>query len=245
MNNAKLLPDAYRKDTDSNIYKLFQLINLTYSEAESDLKNIELRRNLESASGTVLDLIAESYGVARNGESDDNVRTRILFKIVKNNTSVDCNSIIEAINTLLNQVPEYVSWYMSDFIKPLISIKEGECSICVLGMTLDMVKKSGLSKKEITKLVSELIPIGVKLEEPYYSGTLYMFETGRWSWLMQDYPVLYSAWRYGQAAKAQGEEVGLQGHCEVPEDFKKYNGTHSYTTEGDFSGGTLGELSGE
>lgn len=240
MNNAKRLPDAYAKNTDSNIYKLLQLVNLLYNDLQIDLKCIDKSRDIQQATGKTLDRYGEMISVTRGGATDEQYRTKILSQIARYVTESDCNSVISAIA------------HIFDVAEAEMSIIEGDMKVEILGLTMEMLEKSGYKSREIEAMIRGLIPIGVEMSPPKYAGTLKVIESrffhrpsdDAFNELVDKYPILFFAWEQGQQDYAAGKTTGLSGHGEVPESFKKLWGIINYHTSGDYAGGTLGMLSG-
>lgn len=230
MNNTKRLPDAYAKNTDSNIYKLLQLVNLLHNDLKIDLQSIDESRDIQNATGRTLDKYGEMINVSRGGATDEQYRTKILSQIARYVTESDCNSVISAIAHIFD-VP------VTD-----ISIVEGNMTVDIFGLTMEMLEKSGYKSREIEAMIRGLIPIGVEMSPPKYAGTLKILsdeEIDRMDVSLRvSYPVLYPAWVHGHIYHGVYDR-GLSGDYDVPEEWTFLL---SQTT---FEGGTLGILSGE
>lgn len=229
MNNAKRLPDAYAKNTDSNIYKLLQLVNLLYNDLKIDLKCIDKSRDIHEATGKTLDRYGEMISVSRGGATDEQYRTKILSQIARYVTESDCNSVISAIAHIFD-VP------VTD-----ISIIEDDMKVEILGLTMEMLEKSGYKSREIEAMIRGLIPIGVEMSPPKYAGTLRIVtEKDTVSPGYGNYPVLFPARFFGDTQFDSG--TGLSGYGEIPDAWAEYA---MFFKDGYYEGGTLGMLSGE
>lgn len=239
MNNAKRLPDAYAKNTDSNIYKLLQLVNLLYNDLNIDLKCIDKSRDIHEATGKTLDRYGEMINVSRGGATDEQYRTKILSQIARYVTESDCNSVISAIA------------HIFDVAETEMSIIEGDMKVEILGLTMEMLEKIGYKSREIEAMIRGLIPIGVEMSPPKYAGTLKILsdeeiEANRSyaNSFSSQYPVLHAAWVanfYNLGVNTY--DTGLSGYGKVPEKWKGWGAWYWYS--GTFEGGTLGILSGE
>lgn len=230
MNNAKKLPDAYAKNTDSNIYKLLQLVNLLYNDLQIDLKCIDKSRDIHEATGKTLDRYGEMISVTRGGATDEQYRTKILSQIARYVTESDCNSVISAIA------------HIFDVPVTNISIIEEDMKVDILGLTMEMLEKSGYKSREIEAMIRGLIPIGVEMSPPKYAGTLKIVtekDTVSANFI-ERYPVLFPARYYGDARTDSG--TGLSGYGEIPDDWAEFA---MFFENGIYEGGTLGILSGE
>jgi len=221
-NNARRLPDAYDKKDNSNTHKLLSLACTVASMQEKDLNDINASRELEKATGKTLYYYGKMFNVPRGGATDKQYVTKILTQIVKNTATPDTNGVINAIEKALQSEG--------------VSIEEHDMSISVHGLKADILGKSGYSSiEEVEDLIRTILPIGISLETVTYEGSLLIFDitvSGP-----SDYPLLYSAWLYGQEAAANGSQVGLAGHGEVPSSFAEY--APQYSTTGDYEGGSL------
>lgn len=227
MISAKMLPDAYSKSTDSNNYKLMQLLNYLSSDLQTDLQWITNSRDIESVTGSTLDKYGDMVGQGRNGNGDERFRIEILNKIASMVSNSDVNSFIENIARMLGVDAETLIVY------------EGDMSVTIDGIPLDTIESAGISRAEIMGMIKSALPVGVDVTRMHYSGTLLIGDYTDESPLT-DYPQLFPAWLDGQEEFAEDNDIGLSGYGEVPAAF----GTDypDYLTSGTYSGGTLGTL---
>ena len=233
MNNTKRLPDAYAKNIDSNLYRLLQIANLLFTDTKCDLISISESRDLYNVSGKTLDYYGEMLGESRNGLTDEQYRTKILNRIGRYISGSDCNSFI-------NSVSQMLGIEQSD-----ISVSEGKMSVTINGLTMQILDNSGYKSHEIEEMIKGLMPVGVEINRPMYSGTLLILnENDKTGFSPENnYPVLFPAWYRGQQELWNYRDVGLSGNGKVPDSWAATAwGTKS---EGTYEGGTLGILSGE
>lgn len=230
MNNISKLPDAYAKAEDSNNYKMLELANQLYSDLQKDLQDIKDLRNIQQATGKTMDRYGAMVGQSRNGSTDEQYRVKIMNKISSMISSSDYNSVKNNICQML------------DIDSSSIQLVEGELSVAIYGLTLELIESTGLSSEQIYDMIKKVLPAGVGLARLQYKGTLlvvmYSGSTGS-----TQYPQLFPAWKDGQKAFADGKDIGLSGYGEVPSSFKDEYPT--YKTTGTYVGGTLSSLSGE
>lgn len=80
----KLLSTAFRKDPDSNNYKIIAIIATGFDELEKVLEDIRNAHFVETAQGKSLDYIAKLFNVTRQqGESDEDLRARLFVEFKK------------------------------------------------------------------------------------------------------------------------------------------------------------------
>ena len=237
MNNAKKLPDAYKKQIGSNLYNVLQLANLLDSDYKSDLQSIAESRNLHSAYGKTLDNYGAMFGVDRQSATDEQYRTKILNQIALYTANSDVNSLVNSISLML------------DTEKTELTINEWDLLIRVGGLTMAMLENTGYKSNEISSMIKRLLPVGVKLMPPQYEGTLHLFQYNKFPWASSptynNAPTLFSAWVIGQEELQAGNDIGLSGYGEVPTNWGNFFVTKGYQTSGTYEGGTLGILSGE
>lgn len=78
------LPGIYKKDAQSNIYKLIKLVADQIAAGEATLELIRSWRDVNDAEGRALDKIGKDIGQARGGLDDEQYRKRIKIKIRAN-----------------------------------------------------------------------------------------------------------------------------------------------------------------
>jgi len=78
---ASHLTDNYKKDENSNNYKLLDLGHQEHKEIMRNLRLIELWRNIDNAEGFTLDKIGKNVLELRNGRADLEYRKAIKIKI--------------------------------------------------------------------------------------------------------------------------------------------------------------------
>lgn len=230
MNNISKLPDAYAKTTGSNNYKLLELANQLYSGLQKDLQDIQDVRSVQQATGKTLDRYGAMIGQPRNWSTDEQYRVKILNKISSMISSSDYYSVKSNICQML------------DIDSSSIQLVEGELSVAVYGLTLELIESTGLSSKQIYDMIQKVLPAGIELVRLQYKGTL-LVEMYSGNAGSTQYPQLFPAWKDGQKAFAEGKDIGLSGQGQVPSSFKA--DYPEYQTSGTYLGGTLSSLSGE
>jgi len=111
------LTDNYRKDKDSNNYKLLSLGHKEHIEILKILLLIEAWRDIDNAEGFTLDKIGKNVLELREGRSDEEFRKAIKIKIRGNlsaGTIEDLNVIAEI---LLGEAFESITetWYQEQY----------------------------------------------------------------------------------------------------------------------------------
>lgn len=162
----KNLPDAFKKNTNSNNYKLLQINKDTtdiIQTTASDLFNI---LNLSNAKGKVLDDI---YGgrvhLRRGALSDEQYIIRLRAKIMQNTANGAFPNLIEALAYALQCDKSDIHIVESD--KPnVVNIKD---------IPLEIIFDADFTIDDVIAMVENMLPVGVKIEERSFTGT---FEFG-------------------------------------------------------------------
>ena len=158
----KNLPDCYRKDEESNNYKLLNIFDYYIEKMRSAAEETREKIKLDNATGKTLDLYGEMVGQVRGQATDDQFRMLIKTKIVRNICSGSHKSMVDSLAAILN-------CKSSD-----ISIKDTPdkmCSVTIGNVPLGAVLTAGMSTSQFEMLIKSLLPAGVTFEPFTYDGT--------------------------------------------------------------------------
>lgn len=100
-NMLKRLTSNYRKDEESNVYKLFATAAAEIEEVRQAFEELEDSYGIEKAKGESLDLIGEDLRQPRIGMSDEEYRPRLRFKAAMNRSMTDINSVNTSLKSIL------------------------------------------------------------------------------------------------------------------------------------------------
>ncbi len=129
-----LMPDnPYDVSVGSNNFKMIELLVEEFNTLAVVAQQIADLVDIDNVFGASLDLLATEYGLSRNGQTDEELRT---FILAKEQNTVDGNTIENVIN------------YFSLFISPITNIVLTELFNSNLGSVLD-----GLSPLDGTQLL--------------------------------------------------------------------------------------------
>ena len=158
----KLLSTAFRKDSDSNIYRLLKVIDSEYSNIEQAINDVKNAHFVDFASGKSLDYLATLFGILRQvNESDEHFRARVKFAFSKISDMGTINDIKEIVATTLNTTTSRVV------------IKENpdyEAAYFEIWLWLQDLNSAGLTVDEFQELVKAIKPAGVRVVT-YQQGT--------------------------------------------------------------------------
>ncbi len=159
------LPDTYRKDTESNNYKILNIAQAEIEKIKGDTETVYNSRDLDQARGKTLDQYGEMFGQPRGLATDAQYRTMIKSKITRNIMSGDLNSIINATSIMFGCNPNQVE----------ITEMETPATVKIAGLPYNIINYAGLSVNQTLELIQKLIPAGVGVESIELNGT---FEFG-------------------------------------------------------------------
>lgn len=167
MNNAKRLPDAYRKDKDSNNYKLLDLNEQAAKLIREDLEKIFEYRDLQNATGKTLNNIGEMLGQKRGNLTDEQYRYVILTKVGTNVGQGTYDSIIDIVMRTFNCSAQDI----------IIVDGEKSGSIDLKKFPLDILIKADFTSRQAVEFVKKLLPLGVGVNADSFEGTFEFADT--------------------------------------------------------------------
>lgn len=162
---VKNLPDAYRKDINSNNRKILEIERDAMNQLRAGINAIDACLDLNQAAGKTLDLYGEMLDQPRGAATDEQYRIMIMARITRALARSDHDSIVHAISTAFGCDPSEV----------LLVEPEGTCSVRLESLPFDKLNSSGIDTITAVQIVKRLIPAGVQLESLNFSGT---FEFG-------------------------------------------------------------------
>lgn len=158
---AKNLPDAYRKDEESNNARILGIEKSALDRLRSEIEGIYESLDIDRAYGSTLDLYGEMIGQTRGIATDDQYRVLIKNKIVRNFSSADYNSIIRAICVTFDCAPSDVQ---------LVELDD-PCKVKMEGLPISRINECNIDISTAVSIVNGLLPVGVYMEAITFSGT--------------------------------------------------------------------------
>ena len=150
MDNVKKLPDAYRKDTESNNYKLLFINELAADDLATDITDALNSLDIKQAFGKTLDLYGAMYRLQRKGRNDGDYRAAIEAEIARTFCGCDCNGI----ELLLAQI----------FGCPVGDVLLSDYSpnyVLVERLPIAEMQRLGVSWSAAIDVINSLLPVGV------------------------------------------------------------------------------------
>lgn len=158
------LPDVYKKDPNSNTYKILAVPKNEIDEIKNNINAVYQSLDLDKAYGATLDLYGDMLGQKRGFASDQQYRAMIKSVITRNLMNGDINSIINAICLTFNCDPSNV--HISEI---------GNTAVKIESLPYDIINYVGLSANQTVQLIRALVPVGVTVTSTELVGT---FEFG-------------------------------------------------------------------
>lgn len=165
MDNVKKLPDAYRKDTNSNNYKLLHINELAADELSVDIADVLDSLDIKRAFGQTLDLYGAMFKEQRKGRNDADYRAAVETAIAKTLCGGDCNSV----ELLLAQI------FGCPVGDVMITDHDTPLMVKVQRLPVKEMREAGLTWNSALHLIDTLLPIGVFAHWDNVTGT---FEFG-------------------------------------------------------------------
>jgi hypothetical protein len=166
-NYAKNLPDAFSKAKGSNNAKILEIAKSAVDELREAIGAIYDSLDIDKATGYSLDLFGDMVGQNRGAATDEQYRAMIKSKIARNLASADHNSIVKALCVVFGCEPSEI----------LLVEKEAPCVVTVESVPFGALNKSNIDARTAVKIISGLMPTGVRLESINFAGTFEFAET--------------------------------------------------------------------
>lgn len=169
MNLINRLPDTFRKDKDSNNYKLLSLVESDLIKINQDIQDINDSLDINKAYGKTLDFYGDLYNQKRGNLNDDKYRTIIKARI--NNLLVDgtYKSVINALCMIFDCNPKDIH----------IADKSGQnCVVNIIGLPIDAIVKNGFSSEQAKQIIKMLLPVCVSISsDTVFEGSFELGDT--------------------------------------------------------------------
>lgn len=166
MKNVERLPDCYRKDQDSNNYKLLKLNSLAVEELKADIKAVKNVLDLNLAAGKSLDLYGDMLGQRRGLLNDEQYRYMLFARIGRNIVQGDYQSIM---NTLVLMFGSQ----QGDITLDDLDLEEEEtpCVVKLSKFPISVLMNAGFSSRQAVTMIEMLLPVCVTLSADNFEGT--------------------------------------------------------------------------
>lgn len=166
MKPIERLPDCYRKDSQSNNYKLLGLNHLSVRELRQDIQAVMDALDLNIASGRTLDLYGDMLQQRRGLLNDEQYRYMLLSKIGRNTVQGDYKSIMDTLVLMFGS-------QMGDITLDDLELEEEErpCVVKLTKFPVFVLVNAGFSSRQAVAMIESLLPICVTLSADNFEGT--------------------------------------------------------------------------
>lgn len=161
------LPDAYRKDAESNISKVLLIEKEEMDRLRAEARAVLDSLDLDKAYGKTLNLFGEAVGQERGKATDSQYRTLIKSRIMRNFANGDHNGVVQLLAMIFNCGPAEI----------LLTELEIPCKVRVDKLPFSLMNSANLDINTILNIVREVLPVGVAMDSVSFTGT-FEFSTG-------------------------------------------------------------------
>lgn len=166
-NLARNLPDTYRKDKDSNNYKILAIERDAVGTLDETLAELAEMLDIDMATGAVLDLYGDEIGQLRGNATDDQYRILIKAKAARNLSNGTYTSVCNALSITFN------------CDKSAIKFEDGDtpCSVKATVFPVVEINEAGFTAPQAMAIIQSMLPICVTLEPIVVDGTFVFADT--------------------------------------------------------------------
>lgn len=164
--NAKKLPDVYRKDKDGNNWKLLNLDRQFIQGFGDDLNAVSESSDFYKAYGKTLDLYGDIVGQKRGTFGDEQYRYLILAKIARNFVKGDYKDIMRHLVQMFNCNQGDIE--LDDFS---IDDDETPCVVRLTKMPFLTLIAAGFTSRQAVQLIESIFPVCITLKADNFEGT--------------------------------------------------------------------------
>lgn len=158
---VKRLPDCYRKDKDSNNYKLLELSRTSIQGFEDDNQQLYDMLDIMKAHGKTLDLYGAIYKQKRGALADEQYRVVILQRIAQCFAGCDHDSAIKALAIAFD----------TDVNEVVIEELETPLEVKVKNLPYKILQTTGITTAIAWKIVKSMLTTTVTLVPLELIGT--------------------------------------------------------------------------
>lgn len=160
------LPDCYRKDTDSNNYKLLELGAAAARGLREDIAQVRDMLDLNQVTGRTLDLYGDMLGQRRGLLNDEQYRYMLFARIGRNVVQGDYDSILNTLVLMFNSQKGDITLDDLD-----IAEEERPCVVKLTKFPIFVLVNAGFSSRQAVSMIESLLPICVTLAADNFEGT--------------------------------------------------------------------------
>lgn len=166
MKPVERLPDCYRKDPDSNNYKLLELGREETEKLRADIQEVLNALDISHATGVTLDLYGAMLGQRRGLLNDEQYRYMLLSKIGRNTVQGDYNSIMRNLVLMFGDQTGDIALDDLEVVE-----EERPCVVKLTKFPISVLVNAGFSSRQAVQMIELLLPICVTLAADNFEGT--------------------------------------------------------------------------
>lgn len=160
-NHVKNLPDTYRKDANSNNYKILEIERSACETLRTALNSIYNILDLDNATGATLDFYGGRVGQARGETSDAQYIVLIKSKIMRNLCNGSYKEIVDALCATFGCNPD--GFKFEETSSP--------CTIKATVFPVEQINEAGFTATQALAIIRSMLPVCVTLEPIAVDGT--------------------------------------------------------------------------
>lgn len=166
------LTDAYTKNENSNVGKVLLILSEQIDDLNGTLTTVENYRDLNSATGTTLDLIGQAVGQPRGKATDEVYRILIRARIARNASDGTTDKIILALSLALNTDPSNIK---------INELSDGgvyePATIGLVNLPLEALLNAGMTASQFGILMQRVAAAGVRVASVDLTGTFQLSDS--------------------------------------------------------------------
>lgn len=160
-NHVKNLPDTYRKDKESNNYKILEVERDAGTDLNEILSQVYGILDLDNAAGKTLDLHGEKIGQERGSATDEQYRIMIRAKAARSLVNGSYPSICNALCVTFGLNKSDICF----------DDAHNMCCIEFSKFPVEKINEAGFTEQQAMAIIRSLLPICVTLESISFGGT--------------------------------------------------------------------------
>ena len=159
---ADRLPGGYCKEAGSVNERLLALPGGALEEAKKDLEMVEDAAELEKARGKTLDLFGKSLGMPRGALDDTQYRFLLKSRVARNFTAGSHESVMRSAMNMFGVGEGEIQLSDDEACSGVVRVRK---------LPFGVLQSLGLTGRQATRILKELIPAGVRLESDPFEGS--------------------------------------------------------------------------
>lgn len=160
-NHAKNLPDTYRKDVNSNNYKILETERDACEVLRKTLNEVYGILDIDNATGETLDMYGERIGQPRGNTTDEQYIILLKAKIMRNLANGSYKGVCGAI----------CATFGCDNTALKLEESDNPCTIKATVFPVSEINAAGFTAAQALAIIKSLLPVCVTLEPIVVDGT--------------------------------------------------------------------------